>query len=81
MEALVAGTPVISYGWGRGHIRANNAAFVRHGMAQVAGDRRGLGAALRVALAERAAPEPSFAALPTAAEVVLARFGAQTISG
>ena len=29
----------ISYGWGRGHIRANNRAFAVHGMAQVARDR------------------------------------------
>jgi processive 1,2-diacylglycerol beta-glucosyltransferase len=77
MEALIAGCPVISYGWGRGHIRANNAAFVRHGMAQVARDRRELGAALRVALASRPAPDTSFAALPTAAQVVVERFGAQ----
>ena len=78
MEALVTGCAVISYGWGRGHVRANNAAFARHGMAQVAGDRGELGAALRTALAAGAARDPSFAALPTAAQVVLERFAGPT---
>jgi processive 1,2-diacylglycerol beta-glucosyltransferase len=77
MEALVCGCSVISYGWGRGHIRANNAAFARLGMAQVARDRRELAATLPVALARRPERDPSFAALPTAAQVVLERFGAQ----
>ena len=39
MEALVLGCPVVSYGWGVGHLRANNAAFARHGLAAVAGSR------------------------------------------
>ena len=30
------GLPVISYGWGRGHIRVNNEAFARFGLAEVA---------------------------------------------
>ena len=77
MEALVCGCSVISYGWGRGHIRANNAAFARHGMAQVARDRRELAAALGAALAARPGRDASFAMLPTAAQVVLERFGAQ----
>ena len=81
MEALVTGCSVISYGWGRGHIRANNAAFVRHGMARVASDRGELRAALRSALAAPAAPDPAFRALPTAAEAVLERFGAQVGAG
>ncbi|MEO8690984.1 MAG: glycosyltransferase [Solirubrobacteraceae bacterium] len=80
MEALVTGCAVISYGWGRGHIRANNAAFARHGMARVAGDRGELRAALAAALAAPGAPDPSFAALPTAAQVVLERFGAQAVA-
>ena len=81
MEALVTGCSVISYGWGRGHIRANNAAFVRHGMARVASDRGELRAALRSALAAPAAPDPAFRALPTAAQAVLERFGAQVGAG
>jgi UDP-N-acetylglucosamine:LPS N-acetylglucosamine transferase len=74
MEALVAGCAVISYGWGRGHIRANNRAFAQHGMAQVARDRAELRTALRVALASPVARDGSFASLPTAAQVVLERF-------
>jgi processive 1,2-diacylglycerol beta-glucosyltransferase len=78
MEALVTGCSVISYGWGRGHIRANNAALAEHGMAQVASDRDELRSALALALATRREPDPAFRALPTAAQVVLERFGAQT---
>jgi UDP-N-acetylglucosamine:LPS N-acetylglucosamine transferase len=73
LEALICGCPAISYGWGIGHIRANNRAFERFGLAEVAPDRPALEAALRRALAHR--PEPlreSFAALPSAASEVLA---------
>ena len=80
MEALVTGCAVISYGWGRGHIRANNAAFARHGMAQVARTRAELRVALRRALAADTAPDQTFRALPTAAQVVLERFAAQTVA-
>jgi processive 1,2-diacylglycerol beta-glucosyltransferase len=74
MEALVTGCAVISYGWGRGHIRANNAAFAEHGMARVARDRGELRVALAAALAAGAEPDRAFRALPTAAQVVLERF-------
>src|SRR5262249_57464786 len=37
LEALIRGCPAISFGWGRGHIRLNNAAFRRFGLAEVAG--------------------------------------------
>jgi processive 1,2-diacylglycerol beta-glucosyltransferase len=80
MEALVTGCSVISYGWGRGHIRANNAAFARHGMARVAGTRGELREALAAALTAGAEPDPSFRALPTAAQVVLERFEAQAVA-
>jgi hypothetical protein len=67
---------VISYGWGVAHIRANNAAFEKHGIARVARSRAELAAALRQALAE---PKPdthaTFAALPSAASAVLAAAG------
>jgi processive 1,2-diacylglycerol beta-glucosyltransferase len=75
LEAIVRGCPAISFGWGRGHIRANNRAFVRFGLADVAPDRVALAGALRRALAARHEPDPSFPALPTAAAVVLDRFG------
>jgi processive 1,2-diacylglycerol beta-glucosyltransferase len=76
LEAHLCGCPTISYGWGRGHIRANNVAFKRFGLADVAHTRAQLGPALRRALAERPrSPGRSFAALPTAAAVVCQRFG------
>src|SRR3954449_13284645 len=74
LEALVTGCSVVSYGWGRGHIRANNIAFARHGIARVAATRDDLRGALRAALADRRAPDPAFAELPTAAQVLLARY-------
>ncbi len=73
LEAIMCGCPAISYGWGRGHIRANNLAFARFGLADVAPDRAALTDALRRALVAPRAPDPSFAALPTAAAVVLER--------
>ena len=75
LEALARGCPVISYGWGRGHIRANNRAYRRFGLADVATTRAGLAAALRRALAARREPDRSQAELPTAAGVVRTRFG------
>ena len=75
LEAHLCGCPTISYGWGRGHIRANNVAFKRFGLADVAETRAQLGPALRRALAERPSAGHSFAALPSAAAVVCQRFG------
>jgi UDP-N-acetylglucosamine:LPS N-acetylglucosamine transferase len=71
LEAHVRGCATISYGWGRGHIRANNEAFTRFGLADVAARRRDLGPALRRAVERRPEPDASFAELPTAASVVL----------
>jgi processive 1,2-diacylglycerol beta-glucosyltransferase len=71
LEALMRGCPVISYGWGRGHIRLNNAAFVRFQLAAVASDRRELAEMLRSALLDAHQPDPRFAALPSAASLVL----------
>ena len=71
-EAYVRGCPTISYGWGRGHIRVNNAAFRRHGIANVVGSERELGSALRGALGAGRAPGLALAALPSAASLVLA---------
>jgi UDP-N-acetylglucosamine:LPS N-acetylglucosamine transferase len=77
LEAHVRGCPTISYGWGRAHIRANNRAFTRFGLAEVAPDRRTLRDALGRALARRQEPDLTFAELPSAASVVLDRFGAR----
>jgi len=75
LEAWVLGCPTISYGWGRGHIRANNRAYVRFGIADVARDRGELAGALRRALAQRRSPDAGFARLPVAADVVLELIG------
>jgi processive 1,2-diacylglycerol beta-glucosyltransferase len=72
LEAHVRGCPTISYGWGRGHIRANNAAFRRYGFAEVVQTKGELDRALRGALATRHAPGVALAALPSAASLVLA---------
>jgi UDP-N-acetylglucosamine:LPS N-acetylglucosamine transferase len=76
LEAWAVGCPTISYGWGRGHIRANNRAYARFGIADVAGDRDALAVALRRALAHRGSPVEAFARLPLAADVVLKLIGA-----
>jgi processive 1,2-diacylglycerol beta-glucosyltransferase len=72
LEAYVRGCPTISYGWGRGHIRANNAAFRRYGIAVVVESSRELEQALTGALTSRPAPGLVLAALPSAASLVLA---------
>jgi processive 1,2-diacylglycerol beta-glucosyltransferase len=71
LEAIMRGCRVVSYGWGWGHVRVNNAAFARFGLADVAGSKEELGAALRRSLAREAPVEDSFAALPSAASAVL----------
>jgi len=71
LEAIIRGCPVISYGWGVAHIRANNEAYRRYGLAEVALTRDQLAAALRRALDERPPEDHSFAALPSAASLVL----------
>jgi processive 1,2-diacylglycerol beta-glucosyltransferase len=72
LEAYVRGCPTISYGWGRGHIRANNAAFRRYGIAVVVDSSRELEQALSGALTSRPSPGLVLAALPSAASLVLA---------
>jgi processive 1,2-diacylglycerol beta-glucosyltransferase len=71
LEALIEGCNVISYGWSGAHVRINNEAFVRFGLAQVAANRDELGDALRRDLAEPRSPDTSFAELPGAASAVL----------
>lgn len=71
LEALMLGCRVVSYGWGRAHVRINNEAFVREGLAEVATNRTELGAALRRSLELPRVPDRSFAALPSAASAVL----------
>ena len=75
LEAIMEGCGVVSYGWGRGHVRVNNAAYQRFGLAEVAGSRAELGEALVRALGSSGTPDESFAKLPTAASAVLDLLG------
>jgi processive 1,2-diacylglycerol beta-glucosyltransferase len=72
LEATMRGCAAISFGWGRGHIRRNDAALRRFGLAAVVGSRRELGAVLQRSLAQPRRPDPRFAVLPSAASFVLA---------
>jgi UDP-N-acetylglucosamine:LPS N-acetylglucosamine transferase len=71
LEAMMRGCPAISYGWGRGHVRTNNRAFVRHGLARVATTPSELRVALASALEDGRVPL-DFSDLPSAASFVLA---------
>jgi processive 1,2-diacylglycerol beta-glucosyltransferase len=71
LEALMSGLPAISYGWGRGHVRLNNAAFERGGLAQVVTDRAALAPALARALAGGRPRTDTYRHLPSAASLVL----------
>lgn len=71
LEAIMRGCRVVSYGWGRGHIRANNEAYVRFRLAEVAATRAELGPALERSLARDRTPDVSFETLPSAASEVL----------
>jgi UDP-N-acetylglucosamine:LPS N-acetylglucosamine transferase len=71
LEACMRGCRAISYGWGRGHVRENNAAFRRFGLADVAATRGELRSALARALDAGRTPVDGFASLPSAASVVL----------
>ncbi len=71
LEALIRGCPVVSYGFGYGHVRASNAALERFGLAQVARREADLGPALERALAENLEPDGSFARRPSTASLIL----------
>jgi UDP-N-acetylglucosamine:LPS N-acetylglucosamine transferase len=72
LEAMMCGCRPISFGWGQGHIRANNRAYARFGLAEVAPDRAALAAALAAGVSGRR-PEPWQPDLPEAADRVLAQ--------
>jgi processive 1,2-diacylglycerol beta-glucosyltransferase len=78
LEAHIRGCPTISYGWGRGHIRLNNRAFRRYGLALVATSKAELAEALERALVGRKPQNLSFAELPSAGSLVLACIREQT---
>jgi UDP-glucose 4-epimerase len=71
LEAHIRGCPVVSYGFSAGHLRANNAAFERFGLAEVARSEHELESVLRHITRERRSPDSSFASLPSIASRVL----------
>jgi UDP-glucose 4-epimerase len=71
LEAIIRGCPVISYGFGYGHVRASNRALERFGLAQVARTVDDIAPALERALAHRPDPDPSFARRPSTASLIL----------
>jgi UDP-glucose 4-epimerase len=71
LEAHIRGCPVVSYGFSAGHLRANNAAFERFGLAEVAASKHELESVLRHITRERRSPDSSFASLPSLASRVL----------
>jgi UDP-N-acetylglucosamine:LPS N-acetylglucosamine transferase len=71
-EALVRGARVISYGWGVGHIRLNNEAYRRFGLADVVDDRGALADAIGRALASPRQPDVAYGDRPSAADRILA---------
>ena len=72
LEAHIRGCPVVSYGFSVGHLRANNAAFERFGLAEVASSEHELESMLRHVTRQRSSPDSSFASLPPIATRVLA---------
>ncbi len=71
LEAHIRGCPVVSYGFEAGHLRANNAAYERFGLAEVAHNRHELESVLRHVTNERRSPDSSFASLPSIASRAL----------
>ncbi len=71
LEAHIRGCPVVSYGFQAGHLRANNAAYERFGLAEVAHNEHELESVLRHVTNERRSPDSSFASLPSIASRAL----------
>ncbi|MGZ4358392.1 MAG: glycosyltransferase, partial [Gaiellaceae bacterium] len=78
LEAIMVGCPAISYGWGRGHVRMNNQAFRRFGLADVVSHRRELQPAIARALVRDRIAPADFSMLPSAAACVLELAGGNT---
>lgn len=75
LEALIRGVRVISYGWGVGHVRVNNRAYARLGLADVVTEPGALPAAIRRALASPPGALPGYADRSTAADRIIALVG------
>jgi len=71
LEAIIRGCPVVSYGFGVGHVRASNKAMLRFDMGQVVSSQRELGPAIERALAEHPQPDGRFARRPSTASLIL----------
>ncbi len=71
LEAIIRGCPVISYGFGYGHVREANAALERFHLAQVACTEADIAPALERALADHPEPDSSFARRPSTASLIL----------
>jgi UDP-N-acetylglucosamine:LPS N-acetylglucosamine transferase len=71
LEAIIRGCPVVSYGFGYGHVRASNAALQRFKLAQVANRESDLVPAITRALEHRPEPDPRFARRPSTASLIL----------
>jgi UDP-glucose 4-epimerase len=71
LEAIIRGCPVVSYGFGYGHVRASNAAMERFNLAQVARRRSDLEPAIARALEHRPEPDGSFARQPPTASLIM----------
>jgi UDP-glucose 4-epimerase len=71
LEAIIRGCPVVSYGFGVGHVRASNAALERFKLAQVACDETDLGPKIERAFEHRPEPDGSFARRPPTAALIL----------
>src|SRR6202020_2798613 len=72
LEAIIRGCPVVSYGFGYGHVRASNAALERFKLAQVAHDKHELRPKIERALGEHLEPDGRFARRPPTAALILA---------
>ncbi len=71
LEAIIRGCPVVSYGFGYGHVRASNTALERFGLAEVARSQQELGPAIERALERHPEPDGSFARRPSTASLIL----------
>jgi hypothetical protein len=71
LEAIMRGCPVVSYGFSAGHVRVNDRAFERFGLARVAHSQDQLTAIIGTLVHERHEPDLRFAARPSAASVVV----------
>ena len=71
LEAELCGTWAVSFGWGVGHIRLNNDAYRRFGLADVATNSATLAAGIRRGLAAPRRRPDWYAPLPSAADATL----------